>query len=116
MRLLVFDSWIYPDPASYTLVGNARFFTFLIAAACSWLVAYWSQPRVSALIEYIAGHLILLWALSLEDLAWAARSATSQNLLSVETVSLSILFAIYAVILVSAGVATRTAIHRIAGL
>jgi uncharacterized membrane protein len=116
VRLLTIDSWIYSDPQSYTLIGNARFLTFLIAAVCSWLAAYWSKPNHGALIEYIAGHVTMLWGLSLEDLGWAARTSTPQNLLSVETVSISILFAIYAVILVSAGVATRTAINRIAGL
>src|SRR5260370_18927958 len=35
MRLLMFDSWIYPDPASYTLVGTPRFFTFLLPAPFS---------------------------------------------------------------------------------
>jgi hypothetical protein len=116
LRLLAIDSWIYRDPQSYALIGNARFFTFLIAAVCSWLAAYWSKPNPGVLIQYIAGHVILLWGLSLEDLGWAARTSTPQNLLSVETVSISISFAVYAVILVSAGVASRTAINRIAGL
>jgi uncharacterized membrane protein len=116
VRLLTIDSWIYSDPQSYTLIANPRFLTFLIAAVCSWLAAYWSKPNPGALIEYIAGHVIMLWGLSLEDLGWAARTSTPQNLLSVETVSISILFAIYAVILISAGVATRTAINRITGL
>ncbi len=116
VRLLTIDSWIYRDAQSYTLIWNARFLTFVIAAACSWVVAYWSKPDPSALIEYSAGHVIMLWGLSLEDLGWAARTSTPTNLVSVETVSISILFAIYAVVLVSAGVATRTAINRIAGL
>jgi uncharacterized membrane protein len=115
-RLALIDSWIYPDPNSYTLIWNARFLTFLIAAVCSGLAAYWSRPQPGALVEYLAGHAILLWGLSLEDLAWAARTSTPQNLLSVETVSISILFAVYAVILISAGVGTRTAINRIMGL
>ena len=116
MRLISIDSWIYPDPHGYTLIWNARFLTFLIAATCSWLAAYWSKPNPFALVQYIAGHAIMLWGLSLEDLAWAARVSTPQNLLSFETVTISILFAIYAVILVVAGVGTRTAINRIAGL
>jgi uncharacterized membrane protein len=116
VRLLTIDSWIYSDAQSYTLIWNARFLTFVIAAVCSWLAAYWSKPDPRALVEYIAGHMIMLWGLSLEDLSWAGRTSTPSNLLSVETVSISILFATYAVVLVSAGVATRTAINRIAGL
>ncbi len=116
VRLLALDSWIYSDPNNYTLIWNARFQTFLIAAVCSFLAAYWSKPSAGALVQYLAGHVILLWGLSLEDLGWAARNSTGPNLLSVETVSISILFAIYAVILISAGVATRTPINRITGL
>jgi len=116
LRLLAIDSWIFSDPQSYTLIWNARFLTFIVAAVCSLLGAYWNKPNPGALIEYTAGHVIMLWGLSLEDLGWAARASSVQNLLSVETVSISILFAIYAIILVSIGVATRTAIHRIAGL
>ena len=116
VRLLAIDSWVYSGSNEYILLWNARFLTFLIAAVCSWLAANWSRPNVGALVEYIAGHAIMLWGLSLEDLAWAARTSVAQNLLSVETTSISILFAIYAVILVSVGVATRTAVNRIAGL
>jgi len=59
---------------------------------------------------------VLLWGLTTEVIGWAERSTLPQNLLSVETVAVSILFGIYAVILVSVGVGTRTAINRIAGL
>jgi hypothetical protein len=115
MRLVAIDSWIYPDVHSYTLLWNARFLTFVIAAICCWLTAYWNKPNPAALVEYLAGHVIMLWGLSLENLAWAERTST-QNLLSVETVSISILFAVYAVILIIAGVATRTVVNRISGL
>jgi len=54
--------------------------------------------------------------MSLEVIGWTERTTPPQNQLSVETVTISILFAIYAVILVSIGVATRTAINRISGL
>jgi len=116
VRLLTTDAWMFHGVQSYAPIWNARFLTFFIAAICSWLAAYWIKLNPSALVEYVAGHVILLWGLSMEALAWAARTSAPQNLLSVETVSISILFSIYAVVLVSAGVATRTAINRIAGL
>jgi uncharacterized membrane protein len=116
VRLGVLDSWTFSDPSSYSLIANARFLTFLIAAACSCLAAYWSRPNAVALTEYLAGHAILLWGLSLEVLGWAGRTSAAPNLLSVETVAISILFAVYAVVLVSAGVATRTVINRVIGL
>jgi uncharacterized membrane protein len=68
------------------------------------------------LAYYIAGHLAMLWTLTQEVLGWAGRSAAPENLVSVETISVSILYACYAVVFVSFGVATRTAVNRIAGL
>jgi uncharacterized membrane protein len=67
-------------------------------------------------VEYFAGHAVLLWGLGMEVIGWAEKSTPSQNLLSVETVAMSILFAVYAAILVSVGVAARSVANRIAGL
>lgn len=117
LRLLLIDHGIYPNAASYTLLLNDRFLTFAITAVALWLSAYWTRSlRNLALTLYVAGHFVFLWTLSQEALGWAARTNSGENLLSVETVSLTILYAVYAVALVSAGVATRTAINRILGL
>ena len=116
IRLGSIDSWMYADPASYSAVWNARFLTFAIAAVSCWLSAWWAAEKEIALVDYAAGHVFMLWGMSLEVIGWAERTTPPQNLLSVETVSISILFAIYAVILVSAGVASKTAVNRIAGL
>jgi uncharacterized membrane protein len=76
------------------------------------------MPLLSAvaLADYLAGHIVLLWALSMEVIGWAGRSTPLENRLSVETVSISVLFGLYAVALVSLGVATRTAVNRLSGL
>jgi uncharacterized membrane protein len=116
IRLGSIDSWMFSDPASYSAVWNARFLTFVIAAVSCWLSAWWVAEKEIGLIDYAAGHVFLLWGMSLEVIGWAERTTPPQNLLSIETVSISILFAIYAVILVSAGVASKTAVNRIAGL
>jgi uncharacterized membrane protein len=58
----------------------------------------------------------MLWTLTQEVLYWAGHTAAPENRISVETISVSILYAVYAVVFVSLGVATRTAINRIAGL
>ncbi len=68
VRLLTMDAWMFHGVQSYTLIWNARFLTFVIAAVCSWLAAYWNKPNPSALVEYLAGHVIMLWGLSMEDL------------------------------------------------
>jgi uncharacterized membrane protein len=116
IRLGSIDSWMYGDPTSYSAVWNARFLTFVIAAVSCWLSAWWASEKEIALIDYAAGHVFMLWGMSLEVIGWAERTTPQQNQLSVETVAISILFAIYAVILVSAGVASKTTVNRIAGL
>ncbi len=124
VRLAVNDTWMYSNGASYAnaqlylLLWNTRFLTFLISAVTLFLAARWAarMSRPIALVEYFAGHAVLLWGLGMEVIGWAERSTPAQNLLSVETVAISILFALYAVILVSLGVAARSVVNRIAGL
>ena len=118
LRLLVFETETLPDPSTYSLLWNSRFFTFAVSAVAMLLASFWSSKIFEpvALATYFSGNIFLLWGLCLEIFGWAARSASPENRLSVETISISILFAVYAVILVSVGVATRTAINRISGL
>jgi uncharacterized membrane protein len=118
IRLSVIDSFMFMDARAYPLLWNRRFVTFAAAALSLLAAAYWTSrmSRPVALLEYFAGQMVLLWGLTMEIIGWAERSTPPQNLVSVETVSISILFGVYAVILVSVGVGTRTAINRIAGL
>jgi uncharacterized membrane protein len=116
IRLYAIDAWIYPDPRSYLTLANARFLTFLTAAVALGLTARWLRGRAEALVPYVAGHFVLLWALGLEVMGWAWRNAEPVNVGNVQTVGLSALLAAYGVILVTLGVLTRTAINRILGL
>ena len=112
-RLAFIDAWV----STRTPLLNERFLTFAIAAVCFWLAAKWIEaPAELRLVLYLAGHAAMLWTLTQETLSWAGRVASPGNVVSVETISVSILYALYAVVLVSAGVATRTAVNRIAGL
>jgi len=117
-RLLLFETLLLPDPQTYSLLWNARFFTFAASAAAMLLSSYWSAKlsREGALLTYFAGHFFLLWGLCLEVFGWAARSVAPENRISVETMTISLLFGVYAVVLVSLGVATRTAVNRLSGL
>jgi len=118
VRLFAFELEALPDPHAYSLLVNSRFLTFLAAAIAILLAAWWGAkicPPV-ALACYYFGHISLLLGLSLEILGWAGRWASTENLLSVETIGISILFALYAVILVSVGVAARSSVNRISGL
>ncbi len=117
LRLALIDAWIYSEAMEYATLLNARFLTFLIATVCLWLASSWiERPIALRPISYFTGHLVLLGTLTQEVLGWAGRSSSPDNLMSVETISVSILYAVYAVALVSLGVGTRTAVNRIAGL
>ena len=112
VRLLLFDSVVSPQASPW----NQRFLTFAIAGAAALLAAYWSRIKEVSLSQYIAGNVFLLWGMCLEVIDWAGRTTAPENQLSVETVAISVLLAGYAVVLVSLGVATRTAVNRLAGL
>ena len=118
VRLALFDASILPDPRSYSIIADLRFLTFAVSTASLFLAARYAVLyfRKLALVEYLCGHVVLLWALSMEVIGWAEPSTSPENRLSVETVSISVLFGAYAVALVSAGVAARSIVNRIAGL
>ena len=111
LRLAMFDA-----SASHDSVFNARFLTFVTAALSFCAAAHWLGGGAISLATYASGHLIMLWGLILEVLGWAARNAAPENLQSVESASISILMALYAVLLIAAGVLTRNAVNRIGGL
>src|SRR5207248_4110547 len=89
---------------------------FVVSAACFWAACYWLKTGPRALGTYLAGHFVMLWGLGLEVLGWAERTSSTQDLASIETTSISILIAGYAVLLVSIGVLSRSAVNRILGL
>jgi uncharacterized membrane protein len=115
IRLWTIDSWMYSD-WQYLTLWNSRFLTFLIAAAALWGSAYWLSTGGQALATYIAGHLVLLWGLGIEVTGWAERTAAPQNVENLESTAISILMATYAVVLIVAGVLTRSVLNRILGL
>lgn len=129
LRLLMFDSWMYLSlPAfsrTYTALLNSRFLTFATVAGSLWCAVVFllrseqlpaSGRRRFAAAAYSAGHAVLLLGLALEINGWVNRNVAPADQDSVATVSLSILFTVYAVVLILAGLRTRQAIHRILGL
>ena len=115
VRLWTIDSWMYFD-LQYATLWNGRFLTFLIAAAALWGSAYWLRTGARALAAYITGHVVLLWGLMPEVIGWAGRTAAPQNVANLESTAISILMATYALVLIVAGVVTRTLINRVLGL
>ena len=115
-RLFTLDAWIYSSGNGYSLIANARFLTFAVSAVSLGVTARFLRVKQYAAAAYLAGHLVLLWTLAMEAAGWAERTAAPQDVSAVSTVAVSILMACYALALIAAGVATRTAINRLAGL
>jgi uncharacterized membrane protein len=116
LRLFAFDAWIYPDAKQYTAIVNVRFLAFAFSAVSFWLAARFARSGISALAPYVAGHFVMLWILGLEIIGWAERTASLADQWSVETTAISILMALYSLMLVAIGVSTRTVINRMLGL
>ena len=110
VRLFGLDAWI-----SESAFG-ARFVTFTVSAIGLWLAARFARSDLPAGVPYVAGHFVMLWNLGMEVIGWAERSASPVDLRSIETTAISILMALYALMLVILGVSTGTAINRVLGL
>ena len=116
LRLALVDAGMYPTPAAYAAVANARFLAFAVTAASLWASAWWIRHGRAALTAYAAGHAVMLAGLCLETLGWAARAAAAVNFRSVASMSLSVLGGVYAVLLVGGGAAARHTATRMLGM
>ncbi|HSP70400.1 MAG TPA: DUF2339 domain-containing protein [Bryobacteraceae bacterium] len=116
LRLFALDISIYSRSSEYGVLWNARFLTFAVTTASLWLTARFLAQSVQAAVAYIAGHAVLLFALSLEIGGWVNRNVVPENQSGVQIIAVSVMLTLYAVILVIIGVRTRAAIHRILGL
>jgi len=101
------------------VVFNARMLTMAVCAGSLWLMARWlgrwtEMARLAA-APYVTGHLVLAYGLTLEVMEWAHRGE-AENALSVARLSVTILYAVYGVALISIGVAARSALNRVLGL
>ena len=116
LRLFTLDVPFYALQKDLRLFGNSRFLTFAITAAALFAAAKFFIDRSEVLISYVAAHLVTLMALGLELAGWVQRSIAETDQFQTLTVSVSILMALYSLMLVTLGVATRTSINRILGL
>ena len=116
LRLFAVDAWIYSDRSAYALISNGRFITFLVSTVCLWLAAWWMRPGRIAALPYLAGHVALFWILSQEVVVWSQRVSTPESAWNAQSAALSILWALYAVVLVASGVVWRFALNRRMGL
>ena len=97
-------------------IPDRRFLTFAVSAISLFLAAKFFVDRAQKLTAYVAAHVVTLTALGLELVAWVQRTVAKSDQFETSTVSISILMALYAVMLVTIGVLTKTSINRILGL
>jgi len=97
-------------------IPDQRFVTFAVSAISLFLAAKFFTERGQKQTAYVAAHVVTLTALGLELVAWVQRSIDKANQFETSTVSISILMALYAVMMVTLGVATKTSINRLLGL
>ncbi len=116
LRLFLVDVPFYAAQKELLPFANARFFTFAAAAASLFAAAKFFGDRAQKLISYVAGHLVTLMALELEMAGWVRRTVAEADQFETITVSVSILMALYALMLVTLGVVTKTSINRLQGL
>jgi uncharacterized membrane protein len=116
LRLFMVDAVFYAGQKDFPLFANQRFLTFAVTAIGLFAAAKFFSDRAQALVAYVAGHVVTLMALGLELVSSVQRSVAPADQFETITVSVSILMALYAVMLVMLGVATKTAINRLLGL
>jgi uncharacterized membrane protein len=115
-RLFGSDAWMFTSGDQYSAIANARFLAFAVSSVSLWLAARFIGSGAFAGTAYVAGHFAMLWALGLEVSGWVDRSIASPDAASVLTMAISILMAVYALLLVALGTLARAAVHRMLGL
>ena len=98
----------------------ASLLTFVVTAASLWVASYFAVAQdsdgESKVVTYGAGHFVMLWGWSLEITAWARRTAEPADVNNISSAGVSAWMAVYALALVAAGVAGKSAVNRILGL
>jgi uncharacterized membrane protein len=110
------DAVFYAGQKDFRLFVNQRFLTFAVTAIGLFVAAKFFSERAMALVSYVAGHLVTLMALGLELGSWVQQSVAPGDQFQTITVSISILMAFYALMLITLGVATKTSVNRVLGL
>jgi uncharacterized membrane protein len=112
LRLFMLDAAL----KDVQLFANQRFFTFAVTAISLFAAAKFFADRGQVITAYVAGHFVTLMALGLELVSWVRQSVAVADQFETTTVAISILMALYALMLVMLGVVTKTSINRVLGL
>ncbi len=114
LRLFGSDVFV---PLPHPLLANSRFVTFVVSAVSFWVGAWWVRDRrMPAAVAYVAGHFIMVSACVFELHDWVIASVKEESQVSVEAIGVSILMAVYAVLLIGIGVGYRSVLNRLLGL
>ena len=128
LKLLVVDSQqAMPDPSTFVAFLNIRFLVFSVVLAALLGMAYWfwrESPRLSETERYAwqgllaAANLVGVWALSQEILRYfgSLEFGTRADYFSAKHLSLTVLWAAYAVGVIGAGITLRSAKVRLIGM
>jgi Predicted membrane protein (DUF2339) len=108
--------WIDSRMETATLLANARFLAFAAAAAALFAATWWIRTGWRAGCVYLGAHSVLLWALCLEAVDWARRTAAPENFRSFASASISVLAGGYALLLVAAGATRAHPFTRLLGM
>ncbi|MBI4202818.1 MAG: DUF2339 domain-containing protein [Chloroflexi bacterium] len=128
LNLVLYDTWaVRLSPQSYILVFNVQFLTFILVLAvfCFAIYLYWRQREALEPWEgqvlagvLVAANAVALWGLSAE----VARFFNSQEVMagrdmeSAKHLGLTVLWAVYAIVIISVGIARGSSTVRLAGL
>jgi uncharacterized membrane protein len=116
VRLLAADVQLDQPVLQLAPFANPRFVACAVMALGLFVSARAFRGPFEAIITYVIGHVIVLLALGLEIAGWVERSDSDAHRFGSLTVAISILIALYAVLLISLGVIHRRALDRVLGL
>ena len=128
VKLLLVDTFLVNlDPRTFVIFLNYHFLAVVVVVAALWALAYWFRRERSRLHEWegyvftglvVALNVVAVWALSEEIVHYfdSREVVLRQDYLSAMHLSLTVLWAVYAIGVIAAGIALRSSKVRLVGM
>ena len=128
VKLLLVDTFLVKlDPRTFVVFLNYHFLAVVVVVAALLALAYWFRRERSRLPEWenyvftglvVALNVVVVWALSQEIVHYfdSREVALGGDYLSAKHLSLTVLWAVYAIGVIAAGIALRSSKVRLAGM
>ena len=128
VKLLLVDTFLVKlDPRTFVIFLNYHFLAVVVVVAALLALAYWFRRERSRLPEWedyvftglvVALNVVVVWALSQEIIHYfdSREVALGGDYLSAKHLSLTVLWAVYAIGIIAAGIALRSSKVRLAGM